>query len=590
MLWWLLQNAVLAGLLAIGVAVACRVGRFRPAVRHALWLVVLLKLLTPPFITYPGVEVAIAEKAEEVEPEESAPAPVVYQFLAPVPHDAIVALESAYAPVTNELPSLPAEPLSHPPASTRAAWHWPEWIGPLGLRVLLVGAAAMVLLQLARVVRLRRLLASAFPAPPALIAEVEDVAALLGVQRPTMRILPKLDSPFVCGLREPVLMWPAELSDTLSSACRRAVLVHELAHLRRRDHWVAWLRALAGCLWWWNPVYWIVSRQLGRNAELACDAWVITALPDARRDYAEALLAVAGRWSRTAALVPAVGMSGSRRDFERRLVMVMRDSVPCKIPVFGLVAVGVLALGVLPGLTLSQQEQKPAKIVKPADPTQSAPAKPEYPVVSDPVAFQVFVQEPQAYEILKQVAPAPGDDRERKIKELEDKLQAILKEVKSLREARAANQATAKPKITEKPATVTRVPVETVYWKAVEVQPSANYVKFLDSGTVEKEQTVTLSRATYKLPKEKADALAAFLKHVKAKVLETKVEDESVIVTTTPDVQHTIAQLVGLLTGKPLAAKAAWGNFTNAPAAATEPAHVAPTAAPAVKAPPVKSP
>lgn len=54
MLWWLAQNAVLAGALAVVVALACRLGRFRPAVQHALWLVVLLKLLTPPQLTWPG--------------------------------------------------------------------------------------------------------------------------------------------------------------------------------------------------------------------------------------------------------------------------------------------------------------------------------------------------------------------------------------------------------------------------------------------------------------------------------------------------------------------------------------------------------
>jgi beta-lactamase regulating signal transducer with metallopeptidase domain len=580
MLWWLAQNAVLAGLLAVGVAVACRIGRFRPAVRHALWLVVLLKLLTPPFLTYPGIEVAIGAQAVPVEPEEAAPEPVVYQFLVPVPQDGIVALDNAYAPESSEPPIPPAEPLSVPTAPTRSEWHWPEWIGPLGVRVLFIGTAAMALLQLVRLVQLRRMVARGTPAPSALVAEVEAAAAMLCVQPPIVRILPKLDSPFVCGLHTPVLLWSAELSESLSPSCQRAVLVHELAHLRRRDHWIAWLRGLAGCVWWWNPVYWIVSRQLGRNAELACDAWVIAALPNARRDYAEALLAVAGRWSRTAALAPAVGMSGSRRDFERRLVMVMRDSVPCKIPVLGLVAVGVLALGVLPGLTLSQQEQKPAKIVKPSEPTQPAPAAPAQPDINEG-NFQLL--QPQEFVVAyTQAAPVQGDERERKIKELEDKLQAILKEVKALREGKGTSQATTKPKITEKPATVTRVPVETTYWQAVAVegQPfTFTNAWITDSGTASKEQTISLSRATYKLPKEKADALAAFLKHVKASVLETKVEDDGITVTTTPDVQHTIAQLVGLLTGQPRAAKGAW-KYSVTPTTAAVPANAYKNAVP----------
>src|SRR5262245_40288169 len=53
MLWWLAQNALAAAVLAIIVAAVCRLGRFSPPVRHALWLVVLIKLLTPPIVAWP---------------------------------------------------------------------------------------------------------------------------------------------------------------------------------------------------------------------------------------------------------------------------------------------------------------------------------------------------------------------------------------------------------------------------------------------------------------------------------------------------------------------------------------------------------
>src|SRR5262249_41576394 len=53
MLWWLVQNAVLAALLAGIVALICRLTRLRPAVRHALWLLVLIKLVTPPLVHWP---------------------------------------------------------------------------------------------------------------------------------------------------------------------------------------------------------------------------------------------------------------------------------------------------------------------------------------------------------------------------------------------------------------------------------------------------------------------------------------------------------------------------------------------------------
>src|SRR5207302_10500917 len=70
MLWWLTQNAVMGGVLAVLVAVVCRLGHFRPAVRHALWLVVLVKLVAPPLIPWPW-------PAPVLTPEQSASAVTV---------------------------------------------------------------------------------------------------------------------------------------------------------------------------------------------------------------------------------------------------------------------------------------------------------------------------------------------------------------------------------------------------------------------------------------------------------------------------------------------------------------------------------
>src|SRR5258707_6208728 len=53
LLWWLAHNTFFAAVLAAIVFLACRLGRLRPAVRHALWLVVLIKLATPPLLTWP---------------------------------------------------------------------------------------------------------------------------------------------------------------------------------------------------------------------------------------------------------------------------------------------------------------------------------------------------------------------------------------------------------------------------------------------------------------------------------------------------------------------------------------------------------
>src|SRR6266700_4699419 len=53
MAWWLVQNALVATVLAGMVALICRFAKPGPAVRHALWLVVLIKLMAPPIVYWP---------------------------------------------------------------------------------------------------------------------------------------------------------------------------------------------------------------------------------------------------------------------------------------------------------------------------------------------------------------------------------------------------------------------------------------------------------------------------------------------------------------------------------------------------------
>ena len=53
MAWWVVQNLAVASLLAAGVWALCRLNRIGPTARHAMWLVVLVKLLTPPLVAWP---------------------------------------------------------------------------------------------------------------------------------------------------------------------------------------------------------------------------------------------------------------------------------------------------------------------------------------------------------------------------------------------------------------------------------------------------------------------------------------------------------------------------------------------------------
>jgi hypothetical protein len=140
------------------------------------------------------------------------------------------------------------------------------------------------------------------------------------------------------------------------------LIVHELAHIARRDHVVGWIELVAGVAWWWNPLFWSVRRALREQAELACDAWVISALPNGRRAYAESLLALSSLGAAPAASIAAVvGVrASSRRVLERRLVMIMKGRAPLRLPWAGFIALAVVAMATLPAWASVNNDQQPA--------------------------------------------------------------------------------------------------------------------------------------------------------------------------------------------------------------------------------------
>jgi beta-lactamase regulating signal transducer with metallopeptidase domain len=279
--WPRLAGAVLAqsALVAAVVALACLVlRRAAPAVRYWLWQAVALKLVLMPFWT---VAVPLPPWPD---PDER-PAPAVV---------------TATPRPQNDGPSPPAVPLSAevtpattPPAAPAWDWlgsvSWPAWL----LLAWLLGIAVQACGLLWQRQRLTRLLREAVLADGSISATVAELSARLGLRRPPQVVL--LDgsgSPFVCGAGWPVLVLPRGTLAVLEPAQLQQVLLHELAHVRRRDLLWGWLPEVARAVWWFNPVAWWVAAQVRLERELACDQLALAHGGASAADYAETLVRV----------------------------------------------------------------------------------------------------------------------------------------------------------------------------------------------------------------------------------------------------------------------------------------------------------
>lgn len=212
----------------------------------------------------------------------------------------------------------------------------------------LAGSVLICAVTLVRTVRFGRRIGRGRAPPAEISQQVARASRSLGLRRaPETVMVDDCCSPMVwCG-RRPRLILPSGLWSHLDAAGREAVLVHELAHLRRRDHWVRWVELFVTCVHWWNPVVWYARRRIHEEADLSCDAWVTWLRPRRRRAYAEALVATKQWLSLEHIPVPAVGMgvtSLRARRFAGRLTMVMTQSWAPRLSMTGIAAAMMLAL------------------------------------------------------------------------------------------------------------------------------------------------------------------------------------------------------------------------------------------------------
>jgi beta-lactamase regulating signal transducer with metallopeptidase domain len=347
----MVSNAIVATVFALAAAAVSCVCR-RPALVHGLWLLVLVKLITPPILPVEIFRVPVAEPVppasalatlplselrvpDEREMDENSVA-----WIDDVPEDPPESIvQEKEPPVVEILP---------PQLQVPGSFSWSTWVAVFG-RVWLAGSLVWLAVAGYRIYHFQRLLTHATPAPKELQDQAQKLAELLGLARcPDIWLVPGAISPMIwpVGARSRLLV-PAELLNRLSWEQRATLLVHELAHLRRHDHWARALELVVTGLYWWHPVVWWARREISEAEEQCCDAWVVWALPDAARSYASALLEtvdfLAG--ARPVLLPPAASGLGQFRILKRRLHMIMIGNTPRAMSRAGFLA--VLGLGLL---------------------------------------------------------------------------------------------------------------------------------------------------------------------------------------------------------------------------------------------------
>jgi beta-lactamase regulating signal transducer with metallopeptidase domain/HEAT repeat protein len=167
--------------------------------------------------------------------------------------------------------------------------------------------------------------------------------------------------PFACGLFKATIVLPAEC-DGWSLDRRRAVLLHELAHVRRHDLVGHTMGRLACAVYWFHPLVWTAAKQLRSESERACDDLALACGARAT-DYAEHLLDIVTSVRRDS--TPSVALAMARRkEFEGRMLAILdpelRHSSPTRRQSAALIGSLALISIVVGAAAPARRAQEPA--------------------------------------------------------------------------------------------------------------------------------------------------------------------------------------------------------------------------------------
>lgn len=176
-------------------------------------------------------------------------------------------------------------------------------------------------------------------------AMLQRLSASRGLRPPMLLHSNQIRAPFLCGVWRPAIMLPAAAETWDAETCR-AILLHELAHLKRNDlRWMLAVR-LVRTLLWPQPLLWLLCRRMEEINEEVCDAAVLEGGCAPRR-YALCLLDLAESWMPASQRVAAAGVVPFRSVLSRRVQLILenrRNIMPVSKTVRCAVVLGTLAV------------------------------------------------------------------------------------------------------------------------------------------------------------------------------------------------------------------------------------------------------
>lgn len=264
-------------LLLLAWAIALAMKRASAAARHLVWALALGGLLMLPVLS-----LALPKWQLPILPRRVATAPAIKPTIESAPAPSIAEpLKTALATEMKNTILPPHAPITTAPFAVAATA--PTLSKPLSVSAILVAAwlamALVVLVPLgAGFILVRNIINKSARLDREPWPEfIESLSNLLSLRRKVRLYLSSGPTmPMAVGIFRSAIVLPAE-AETWPDEKGRAVLLHELAHVRRWDCLTHILTRLACVMHWFNPLAWLALNKLQNERERACDDLALTA-------------------------------------------------------------------------------------------------------------------------------------------------------------------------------------------------------------------------------------------------------------------------------------------------------------------------
>ncbi|MCP4711470.1 MAG: M56 family metallopeptidase, partial [Planctomycetes bacterium] len=402
----LIQSSVLIGVLyLLDIAIRKYV---RARFRYFMWLLVLLKLVTPPSLSLPSgigywvdVDMPVLVKEEAPAEVKAVDSPVhLYseqQFIvSDIPRETIASSNLPETSLVNrqrvtgrvsrpptlkvteqeatvfEKPVVPnvvaseiyssrsdMQTMKEPPPtvtmtvpnkpSIQLSWQGGLFLGWIG------GVWLFGVLVFRRIVYVKSLIAESRHVRGEIRGILYKCQKQLGINNNIeLRITRDLSRPAICGLIRPKILLPAGVLGKLSGHKLEAVIIHELLHIKRGDLWVNLFQTLLQIFYFYHPMLWIGNGMIRRVREQAVDEMVLTELNGEVKRYSNTLLDLAElAFARPGLQLGLVGVVETKSKLKERIQIMLNRPITysSKMSVWGLVTVFLMAAVFIPMAT-----------------------------------------------------------------------------------------------------------------------------------------------------------------------------------------------------------------------------------------------